>query len=73
MWGALSDERTGLSFKIDAGPRQLSHSRVRVQVCLVTIFLMSQIRDLPHRRILLRAGLRWRYSTPPQHGYVYEK
>jgi hypothetical protein len=28
--GALSDERTGLSFKIAAGPRQRSHSEVRV-------------------------------------------
>jgi hypothetical protein len=30
MWGAVSDERTGLSFTIAAGPRQRSHSRVRV-------------------------------------------
>jgi hypothetical protein len=30
MWGALSDERTGLSFTIGAGPRQRSHSRDRV-------------------------------------------
>jgi hypothetical protein len=30
MWGALSNERTGLSFTIAAGPRRLSHSRVRV-------------------------------------------
>jgi hypothetical protein len=30
MWGALSDERTGLSFTIAAVPRQRSHSRVRV-------------------------------------------
>jgi hypothetical protein len=30
MWGALSDERTGLSFTIAAGARQRSHSRVRV-------------------------------------------
>jgi hypothetical protein len=28
--GRLSDERTGLSFTIAAGPRQRSHSRVRV-------------------------------------------
>jgi hypothetical protein len=28
MWGALSDERTGLSFTTAAGPRQRSHSRV---------------------------------------------
>jgi hypothetical protein len=30
MWGALSDERTCLPFTIAAGPRQSSHSRVRV-------------------------------------------
>jgi hypothetical protein len=30
LWGALSDERTGLSFTIAAGPRQRSHFRVRV-------------------------------------------
>jgi hypothetical protein len=29
-WGILSDERTGLSSTIAAGPRQRSHSRVRV-------------------------------------------
>jgi hypothetical protein len=29
MWSTLSDERTGLSFTIAAGPRQRSHSRVR--------------------------------------------
>jgi hypothetical protein len=30
MWGALSDERTGLSFATAADPRQRSHSQVRV-------------------------------------------
>jgi hypothetical protein len=30
MWDALSDERTDLSFTIADGPRQRSHSRVRV-------------------------------------------
>jgi hypothetical protein len=30
MWGALSDERTGLSFIITARPRQHSHSRDRI-------------------------------------------
>jgi hypothetical protein len=29
MWGALSDERTGLSFTVAAGPSQRSHSLVR--------------------------------------------
>jgi hypothetical protein len=30
LWGALSDERTGLSFTIAAGPHQRSRSRFRV-------------------------------------------
>jgi hypothetical protein len=35
MWGALSDQRMGLSFTIAAGPRQFSHSQVRVPIyCL---------------------------------------
>jgi hypothetical protein len=38
MWGALSDERMGLSFTIAAGPCQLSHSRVQVPWDLTTIF-----------------------------------
>jgi hypothetical protein len=30
--------------------------------------LLSQIWDVPFRRLLRLAGLRWRYSTPPPHG-----
>jgi hypothetical protein len=30
IWGALSNERTNLSFTISAGPRQRSHSRAPV-------------------------------------------
>jgi hypothetical protein len=30
MWGAVSDERTGLSFTVTVGLRQRSHFRVRV-------------------------------------------
>jgi hypothetical protein len=63
MWGALSDERTGLSFTIAAGPRQRNHSRVRVRDHI----LLSQIRDFLFHRLLRLAGLRWRYSTPPPH------
>jgi hypothetical protein len=44
MWGALSDERTGLSFTIATGPRQRRYSRVRVPWVLRKI-LSSQIRD----------------------------
>jgi hypothetical protein len=30
MWGIVSDERTDLSYRIAADPRQRSHSRIRV-------------------------------------------
>jgi hypothetical protein len=42
----LSDERTGLSFTIAAGPHQRSHSRVRVRGTHDHI-LLSRIRDSP--------------------------
>jgi hypothetical protein len=38
LWGALSDERTGLSFVIDTDPRQRSLSWVWVPLWLATIF-----------------------------------
>jgi hypothetical protein len=41
MWGARSDERTGLSFKIAAGARQRSHSRVQVPWGLRLYFIVS--------------------------------
>jgi hypothetical protein len=63
----LSDERTGLSFTIAAGLRQRSHSRVRVPWDSRPI-LLSQIPDFLFCRLLRLAGLRWRYSIPPQHG-----
>jgi hypothetical protein len=44
MSGALSDERTGLSFTIAAGLRQGSHSQVRFSRDSWHI-LLSQIRD----------------------------
>jgi hypothetical protein len=31
--------------------------------------LLSQIRDFPFRRLIRLAGSRWRYSTPPPHGF----
>jgi hypothetical protein len=30
IWSVLSDERTGMSFTIAAGPRKRSHSQVRL-------------------------------------------
>jgi hypothetical protein len=67
MWGAISDERTGLSFTIAPGPCQRIHFRVRV-LWILDHILLSQIRDFPFRRLLQLTGLRWRYSTPPPHG-----
>jgi hypothetical protein len=44
MWGALSGERTGLSFTSSTGSRQRSHSRVRVPQNSWPYFTVS-IRD----------------------------
>jgi hypothetical protein len=33
--------------------------------------LLSQIGDFPFRRLLRLAGLRWRYSNPPPHGFWF--
>jgi hypothetical protein len=69
MWGALSDERTDLSFTVASCPRQCSHFRVRVSESWDSYhILLSQTRDFPFRRLLQLAGLRWRYSNPPPHG-----
>jgi hypothetical protein len=46
MWGALSDERTGLSFTNAPGPRQRSNFRVGSRGTRDHI-LLSQIRDFP--------------------------
>jgi hypothetical protein len=44
--GAFCDERTGLSFTIAAGPRQRSHSRVRVPWASRPYFTVSDWRLL---------------------------
>jgi hypothetical protein len=44
LWGALSDERTGLSFIYAAGPRQRSFSRVRVAWGSLPYFTVSDFR-----------------------------
>jgi hypothetical protein len=67
MWSALSDERTGLSYIIAAGPRQRSNSLVRVPWDWRSYFTLSD-SSFPFRRLLGLAGLRWRYSTAPPHG-----
>jgi hypothetical protein len=44
MWGAVSDERRGLPFTIAAGPRQRSHSWVRVPRDPWPYFNVSDLR-----------------------------
>jgi hypothetical protein len=44
MWGALSEERTGLSFTIAAGPSQRSHSGVRGPWDSRPYFTLSDLR-----------------------------
>jgi hypothetical protein len=44
MWDVLSDERTGLSFTIAAGPRQCSNSRIRVERNSRQYFTVSDSR-----------------------------
>jgi hypothetical protein len=47
MWGALSDERTSLSFTFAAGPRQFSYCRVRVPRYSWSYFTVSD-QDAPN-------------------------
>jgi hypothetical protein len=65
MWGALSDERTGLSFTVAAG---LASAVIFGSESPGDHILLSQIRNLPFHPLLRLAGLRWRYSNPPPHG-----
>jgi hypothetical protein len=44
IWDALSEDRTGLSFKIAAGPRQRFHSRVQIAWDLWPYFTVSDSR-----------------------------
>jgi hypothetical protein len=46
IWGALPDERTGLSFTIAADSRQRSHSRVHVPCGSWSYFTLSESRLL---------------------------
>jgi hypothetical protein len=54
MWGALSDERTWLSFTIASGPRQRSHSQVRVPRDLMTMFYCLRFDTPPTWRAVLQ-------------------
>jgi hypothetical protein len=71
MWCALSDEKTGLSYTIVAGPCQRSRSQVRVPR---DNNLLSQIRDLegqvPRIYIPQEQG---GPGTPPGTGYPFSR
>jgi hypothetical protein len=62
MWGALSDERTGLPFTTAAGPRQRSHFRVRVPWDSWPYFTVSDSRK---NRILSECVI---WLLTPLHG-----
>jgi hypothetical protein len=67
MWGALSDERTGLSFIIAAGPRQRSHFWVRVPQNSWPYFTVSDSR-LPQP-----GGPGPRIYNPPGTGLLFRR
>jgi hypothetical protein len=77
-WGALSDERSGLSLVCAAGPCQRSLSRVRIPWDLRPYFTVSHLR-LPFssppttRRVTVEvfdpASIRIEYSTIYSHCY----
>jgi hypothetical protein len=64
MWGALSDERTGLTLQLllAVASAVILESESRGTRNYI---LLSQIRGFPFCRLLRLAVLRWRYSTPP--------
>jgi hypothetical protein len=66
-----SDERMGLSFTIAAGPRQRTHSQVRVPAGLMTTFYRLRFETPPNRRArspyLYPPGTRGPDYTPGQH------
>jgi hypothetical protein len=66
LWGALSDERTGLSFTYAAALASVVFLRSE-SLGTRDHILLSQIWDFPFRRLLRVAGSRWRYSNPPPH------
>jgi hypothetical protein len=73
LWGMDSAlwREGGLSFTIAAGPRQRSHSRVRVPWDSRPYFTVSDSR-LPFCRLPRLAGLRWRYLKQPPHGILQQ-
>jgi hypothetical protein len=75
MWGALSDERTGLPFTIAAGPRQRILSWVRIPSGLVTIFYCLRFEAFQTWRArssyLYPPGIGWPSYTPRSESESY--
>jgi hypothetical protein len=65
LWGALSDERTGLTFIYAAASAIFLWSE---PLGSRDHILLSHIWDFQFCRLLRLAGSRWRYSIPPPHG-----
>jgi hypothetical protein len=66
--GALSDERTGLSFVYALASAAFLGSK---SLGTLNHILLSQVWDFPFRRLVRLAGSLRSYSTPPPHGSAF--
>jgi hypothetical protein len=67
IWGAVSDERTGLLFTIAASPRQRSHSQGPSLMGLVTIFYCLRFETSPYITSHDSQGCVGGIRPPPPH------
>jgi hypothetical protein len=76
IWGALSDERTGLSFTIAPGPHQRSHSWVRFPWDSRPYFTLSDSRLIktgaPGHRVYIPQG-QGAPVKPPGTGFPFRR
>jgi hypothetical protein len=75
LWGVFSDERTGLSFKTAAGPRQCSHSRGRIPRNSSSYFTVLGSRPPPpdlkcQISVIMPPGTGWP-SYIPKHWFPF--
>jgi hypothetical protein len=74
MWGALSDEKTGVPFAVQLLNDPIRAEPVTILYCLIldSLNLEGQVLVFMYSRNrvarLRFAGLRWRYSEPPLQG-----
>jgi hypothetical protein len=71
VWGAISDERTGLQFTctIAIGPCQCCQSRAQVLQNVRPYLPVSFETVFPFCRLLRLTGLRWRHSNSSPYFY----